>query len=305
MIAVDKEPSGLTSRADRLSSKPLRFVFSEEFESTSDAKSFSYEKPIAGFEAPVETSRKKTSSGRSPYLTKISEAPPLEPTQETELFRRLNFLKYQANCIREEIDRQQPDQTKLEEAESYLQAAAEVRDLLIRSNLRLVISIAKRFTKEDHLFEDLVSEGTVAMMNAVEHFDYQRGFRFSTYATQAVRRAYYRLLAKRAKQQQPVGGSSTEMLDSVPGPSTSGIQQEAAVESLRGKIRDILTVLDAREQRIIKARFGMNDLSPGQTLQRIADELGVCKERVRQLERRAFNKLRARAEELHLDEFVS
>ena len=295
----------LAERAERLSVAPLRFVFSDEFDAPDAAEQIvankRYDQPA---EQPVPARRKSSSSGRMPNLARVTETPPLEPAQETELFRRLNYLKYEANCIRSEIDSDNPDAQQLEKAERYLESAAEVRDLLIRSNLRLVISIAKRFTKEDHLFEDLVSEGTIAVMNAVEHFDYQRRYRFSTYATQAVRRAYYRLLARRAKQQQPLGGTSTEMLDSLPGPSSSGVQQEAAVESLREKMRDILVVLDPREQQIITARFGMNDLEPGRTLQSIADQLGVCKERVRQLERRAFDKLRARAEELHLDEFV-
>ncbi|MCG8586485.1 MAG: sigma-70 family RNA polymerase sigma factor, partial [Pirellulales bacterium] len=291
--------------AQQLVDQPLRFIASDEFADKDIARRIDRERNQAI--EPSKPEEKATTSrrgNRAPGFVRMSETPPLAPERETELFRRLNYLKYEANQQRMLLNPKRPSRKRMDEIEKLLAEADKVRDLLIRSNLRLVISIAKRFTSQDDLFEDLVSEGTVAVMNAVEHFDYQRGFRFSTYATQAVRRCYYRLLAKRAKVKDAMAGSTTEMLDSIPGPQPTNQLTESAVESLQIKMRDILTVLDAREQTIIQARFGMKDLKPAQTLQKIADQLGVCKERVRQLEQRAMTKLRRRASELKLDQFL-
>ena len=293
----------LATRPHYMAAQPLRFVDSDEFENPRIVGDIQNERQRDQL-AATPSVRPLRDSGTTTFIG-MSEAPPLKPERETELFRRLNYLKYEACRLRVSLDPARPKRAQVDRIEQLLTEADEVRDELIRSNLRLVMSIAKRFAEESFLFEDLVSEGAIAVMNAVEHFDYQRGFRFSTYATQAVRRCFYRLLARRAKQRNAIGGAFAELLDSIPCSEPSNELSEKTVESLRVKVREILTVLDAREQSIIQARFGMKNLAPGQTLQRIADQLGVCKERVRQLEQRAMGKLRARAVELKLDEYLS
>jgi RNA polymerase primary sigma factor len=292
----------LTYRAQRLIDQPIRFVANQELADDEVALEIDkYRRRNTDASAHVTACTPSRSGSR---IARMSETPPLEPGRESEMFRQLNLLKFEADRLRTSLDPLCPSSTTLEQIECHLAEGDKIRDLLIRANIRLVMSIAKRFTSDSDFYEDLVSEGTIAVMNAVEHFDYQRGFRFSTYATQAVRRCYYRMLAKRAKVKDVTAGSTTELLDSVPAPEATGALSEIAVDSLRIKMRDILSVLDSREQAIIQARFGMKDREPSQTLQKIANQLGVCKERVRQLEQRALQKLRERASELRLDEYL-
>jgi RNA polymerase primary sigma factor len=296
----------LTYRAQRLIDQPIRFVPNQELADDDVALEINnYRRRNTDASTQVTACTPSRSGSRSPGFARMSETPPLEPGRESEVFRQLNLLKFEADRLRTSLDPLCPSSTTVDQLECLLAEADKIRDLLIRANIRLVMSIAKRFTSDSDFYEDLVSEGTIAVMNAVEHFDYQRGFRFSTYATQAVRRCYYRMLAKRAKIKNVTVGSTTEMLDSVPGPEPTGEMSESAVDSLRFKMRDILSVLDTREQTIIQARFGMKDRKPSQTLQKIANQLGVCKERVRQLEQRALRKLRERASDLRLDEYLA
>lgn len=295
----------LTYRAQRFIDHPIRFVPNQELADDEVAKEVAdYRNRNTSASHQASAPKRSRNGNRMPGFARMSETPPLEPDRESELFRQLNLLKFEADRLRVSLDAERPSSSTLDNIERLLADADEIRDLLIRANIRLVMSIAKRFTRDNDFYEDLVSEGTIAVMNAVEHFDYQRGFRFSTYATQAVRRCYYRMLAKRAKVKDVTAGSTTELLDSVPAPEATGALSESAVDSLRIKMRDILSVLDPREQAIVQARFGMKDRKPSQTLQKIANQLGVCKERVRQLEQRALRKLRERASELRLDEYL-
>jgi RNA polymerase sigma factor (sigma-70 family) len=78
------------------------------------------------------------------------------------------------------------------EIEQCLAASREVRDRIIRANMRLVFSIVKKFVASKHPFDELLSEGVVPLMRAVGNFDYDKGFRFSTYASRAIARDVHR-----------------------------------------------------------------------------------------------------------------
>jgi len=244
----------------------------------------------------------RVSRDLSATLARLCEMPLLEPAEEQDLFRRMNFAKFRAAHLLRWADEEDPDADVVEAIEFHLEVARQIRDRIVRCNGRLVVSIVRQLANAQNGFDDLVSEGVVALMRAVENFDYDRGFRFSTYATRAIRSNLFRLISKSQKQRHRYVTGSTEALQSV---TDEGEEPQISVgqwRSLGGIFAKLLEKLDPREQSIVKARFGMDADKP-KTLQRLADEMGVCKERVRQLEKRALKKLRDMTKDLHLEEF--
>ena len=162
--------------------------------------------------------------------------------------------------------------------------------------MRLVISIVKKFVNLQNSFDDLLSDGIVALIRAVDKFDVGLGFRFSTYATQVVRRnTYRRVMEKQAERQRSAGSIHENGID-ISDDQKESSMSEARWHQLRSKLSLMLDHLDRREKLIIRARFSLGGHRRIQTLQRLADKLGVSKERIRQLEKRALDKLRSMVE---------
>ena len=111
----------------------------------------------------------------------------------------MNYLKFRANSLRSRLDPDRPDSEAVERCERLLKAANLLRDRIIRSNMRLVIAVVKKFVTPQHSFDDMLSDGMYSLMQAVEKFDYDRGFRFSTYAYRAIARNAYRTVTDRYK----------------------------------------------------------------------------------------------------------
>jgi RNA polymerase primary sigma factor len=238
-------------------------------------------------------------------LGRLCEAKLLTPAQETLLFERMNFLRHQATQVRSALDPQRPSRRSLELLDRLLVLADWHRDRIVEANVRLVFSIVKKFVNSDNSFDDLLSDGIVALMRAVDKFDVGRGFRFSTYATQVVRRNAYRDLVQghqeRAKMVSGVENLDMELSDEY---RQSAISEKRWHE-LRARLSVMLDALDRREKFIIRARFSLGSHRRVHTLQALANRLGVSKERVRQLEHRAMEKLRSMVGESQLAELAT
>ncbi len=229
------------------------------------------------------------------HLSRLCEAPLLKPAQEKMLFERMNYLLQQAAIHRSLLTPERPSRRRLELIETYVALADWHRDRIVEANLRLVFSIVKKFVNPNNNFDDLLSDGIVALIRAVEKFDFDRGFRFSTYATQVVRRNSYRtVVLKQQERQKTLGGLQDMDLDLREEDRGSAISEKRWHE-LRARLSVMMGDLDRREKFIIRARFSLGSHRKVHTLQSLADRLGVSKERVRQLERRAMEKLRAMA----------
>jgi len=235
-------------------------------------------------------------NGAPAYFAALYSTPLLDSEQEAALFRRMNFLKFRANQLRAGLNPSRPRATVVEEIESLLAAAAIDRDRIVAANLRLVVSIARRFSGESGDFEELVSDGNLTLLSAVEKFDYARGFRFSTYATHAIQRDFFRQIRKRRTDRARFVQASDESVAAVEDREST---LESQVEQIR-RCGQLSTMMDCelteRERYIVMMRYGLDHDTGRQTLATIGAELGVSKERVRQLEIQAIATLQRASE---------
>jgi RNA polymerase primary sigma factor len=236
------------------------------------------------------------------HLGRLCEASLLTPNQERILFQRMNFLRYQAEVFRTRLNPDKPSKPAIELVERLLVLADWHRDQIVQANMRLVFSIVKKFVNHNNAFDDLLSDGIIALMRAVEKFDYDRGFRFSTYATQVVRRNAYRYVVTKQKERAKIAGGIQELGLDVSDEERQPAISEHRWHELRTRLAVMLGDLDRREKFIIRARFSLGSHRRVHTLQALADRLGVSKERVRQLEKRALDKLSLMAGEVQLAE---
>lgn len=288
----------LVDRFAALQSEPIEYIPNELFDQANAAKIV-----LARDLTPLTSASSAADviSRRSSRIRGIADCELLPPDEESETFRRMNFWKHQAVRLREQIDAQSPDAKRLDELSGMLDSARALRDRIVRANMRLVISVVKKFVDAQNSLDDLISEGAISLMRAVEKFDYARGFRFSTYATYAIRRNLYRFVVARRLERSRFESRSQEFEADLTDETETRITEERWHE-LQRRLTGILRRLDPREQMVIRARFGLDDLASAETLQSLADRMGVCKERVRQLEKRAMTKLRKMAAEASLED---
>ncbi len=241
------------------------------------------------------TAAKRAGVDSPDQVSRLCEAKLLTPQQEVMLFQRMNFLRYQATQERAKLDPERPSKRSLELVYRLLAMADWHRDRIVEANTRLVFSIIKKFVNANNPFDDLLSEGIVALMRAVEKFDFGRGFRFSTYATQVVRRGAYRQVMETQAERSKLQSGVEEMGLDISDEGRQSAISEQRWHQLQSRLSVMMGDLDRRERFIIRARFSLGSHRKVHTLQSLADRLGVSKERVRQLEQRAMEKLRAMA----------
>ena len=234
------------------------------------------------------------------HLARLCEAKLLTPDEEKSVFHRMNYLRFRADALKAKADAS--NSWNCRRIACLLNAADWYRDWIVKSNMRLVISIVKKFVNPQNGFDDLLSDGIVALLRAVDKFDVGMGFRFSTYATQVLRRSTYRsVMEKQTDRQRSVGSIHENGIDIADDEKESSMSEQRWHE-LRARLSLMLNHLDRREKFIIRARFSLGGHRRIQTLQRLADKLGVSKERIRQLEKRALDKLRGMSEAITLPE---
>ena len=280
-------------RAERILELPLDHIPNDCFSKRNA------EKTIMG---PLPESDKKSRaarppSGLPPYLASLYDVPLLNREQEGHLFRKLNFLKYKASKLRESIDLANAKSSVMDEIESLYDQAVEVKNQIVQANLRLVVSIAKRHVSQSEEFFGLVSDGNMSLIRAAEKFDYARGNKFSTYASWAIMKNFARTIPQEFKQRDRFRTSSDEMFVTAEELRKGQYEQESAQELREFQVDKILESLDDREQKIIISRFGLDHKFEPQTLKEVGAQMGVTKERIRQIEARALSKLRMAAQE--------
>ncbi|WP_165251761.1 sigma-70 family RNA polymerase sigma factor [Paludisphaera soli] len=285
-------------RAKRLLETKLEFIGNDSFD---DPKSKSV--IMAPLPAPADGKaprRPKAPKGLPPYLASLYEVPLLDREQEAHLFRQMNYLKSQAVKLREQLDPAKAKTAALDKIEALQEQALAVKNQIIRANLRLVVSIAKRHVGPSNNFFELVSDGNMSLIRAVEKFDYARGNKFSTYASWAIMKNYARTIPEENYRRDRFVTGHEEMFEAAADNRIDEHEYESALKRMQEAIRGMLDRLDDREKLIITSRFGLGGASE-RTLEQLGRELGITKERVRQIESRGVDKLRRIAGEQKLD----
>ncbi len=284
-------------RARRIAELPLDFIPNPLFAKAGVEKSIMAPMPQS------DTAAKKTRlpSGLPPYLASLYEVPLLNREQEGHLFRKFNYLKYKAAKLRDQLDPARAKSTSMDDIESLYDQAVALKNQIVRANLRLVVSIAKRHVGLGDNFFELVSDGNMSLIRAVEKFDFARGNKFSTYASWAIMKNFARTIPDEHKHRDRFRTSHSEMFYSTEERRTDQYEQESAQNQREVQIGKILERLDEREQKIIISRFGLDHGHEPLTLKEVGAEMGVTKERIRQLEARALSKLRVAAQEDKID----
>jgi len=248
--------------------------------------------------------RIKPPEGVPPYLASLYDVPLLSREQEAHLFRKMNYLKYQALKLRDALDPARATASVLGQIDRMLEAALTVKNQIIRANLRLVVSIAKKHVGRTDNFFELVSDGNMSLIRAVEKFDYARGNKFSTYASWAIMKNFIRSIPIENHRRDRFVTGHDDVFEAAADNRSDEHEYENAQKRMRDAVRGMLGRLDDRERKIIISRFGLDGVGE-QTLEQLGKELGVTKERVRQLEARAQGKLRKIAIEERLEAAVS
>jgi len=242
--------------------------------------------------AAVERRRRSPPAGLPSYYSHLWTISLLDWKQEQFYFRRLNFLKYRVAQWNARLRQGSGSASLTEQVEAAERDIDQCRHVLIESNLRLVVSLAKRYAdpSKDGL-EELVSVGNTALVRAVDLFDFRRGFRFSTYVYRSVQRS----LQGHLRQEQTFrtrfvrdGEGLTEHL--IGDAAQSDWALKAADEAQR-TTRQLLQMLGDRERKIVMARFGIDSDEKRQSYAKIGKEIGLSTTRVVQLFNRSMSTL--------------
>ena len=220
----------------------------------------------------------------------MGEWRPLTAPEESLLFRQMNLAYFHAARLRDEMRAGEEDAASLGEFGRLIERAQSIRDALLHAFFKLNLSIAGRFTNCHHPFDELVSEGQLTLLRSISRFDPERGFRFSTYAMHAIRRRILRFIRQRQRERQ---SAKTWCEESSPVDTRRWtLAYERRISETMAIVERLLLQLPPRERYVLRSRFGWGREFEPRTLREIAAELGVSRERVRQLEERALGKLR-------------
>jgi RNA polymerase primary sigma factor len=233
-----------------------------------------------------------------PELAPLYEMPLLNKPQEQHLFRQMNFLKHQlkrmcAKFLRPDgtVDAARVRIEDLEAIERLQEKVTAVKDMLISCNMRLVVSIAKRHAAQTDNFFELLSDGNMSLMRAVEKFDYSRGNKFSTYASWAIMKNFARSIPEEKHHRERYVTGRDELFDLAPDSRTDEYELVSSAEQAAHRVNRLLEHLSPRDREIVRLRAGLDGSEP-KTLEEIGQQLGITKERVRQLNVRIMKQLR-------------
>ncbi|MFM9964165.1 MAG: sigma-70 family RNA polymerase sigma factor [Planctomycetaceae bacterium] len=284
-------------RARNLIDHPIEFMDHESFRHA-DADAVILGPPPAR-EADDEAHAQP--EGLPAYLESLYQLPLLTREEEGYYFRKMNYLKFKAEELRKTLNPQRPKSDVMREVERMLEDSLSIKNFLIRSNLRLVVSIAKKHMRPNTNFFETVSDGNMSLLRAIEKFDYSRGNKFSTYASWAIMKNFARTIPAENTLLDRYKTGADEVFRMSSDHRADQFQAERENHTQHDILMRILDRLDPREREILLLRFGLRPGDEPKTLEQVGHRFGVTKERARQLEARGLKKLRQIAADEKLD----
>lgn len=308
----DLQRDKLRLRALELLGMEVHFIYSSEFESLDEDNSAIVDAEEVLNLLHVRSTESAKVVANNPLVASTEAAashnwsapdPLLTFEQEQTLFRSLNLLRFRINRLRSRLSATNPSRKTVREIEASILLIERIRQQLVSSNLRLVSSIARRFSSTFTDVDDFSSDGCMILLGAIDRFDYSRRLRFSTYATHSIQRHFFRAWKVRQRRKERFSNADAALLSEVPQQEEESPiceDPESLVQQLLIQADD---VLDQREHQILRDRFGLSGHDrKGRTLREIAADLGISKERVRQLQMKALGKLREILDPNHANE---
>jgi len=274
----------------------IRFIPNDDFRTASEDEFAQIDEDLYVTEEERNSTAGDAASAQT-FHSAVDSSRLLTFEGEQLLFKRLNFLRFRANAIQVSLPQRRPPKKKLKEISRLLAEADSTREEIARANLRLVMSIARKHSSCEDQCDEFVAEANGILLYAIDKFDFSRGYRFSTYATHAIQRHLFRLVSRVQKRSQR---ETTE--SSAPESATSGdvrTDEPTAGDYLTAAnsiVSRMSEVLDERETAIVVGRFGLDESGKSHSLREIGEQLGISKERVRQLLQQSVTKLAVIAE---------
>ena len=288
-------PRALRARVEAILLEDYSFMDSPVYRQRGiEQELFNFDKepelPMVGWYQPTREEIAEQLSG-TPQLMKGPE--------EKLMFLRFNFAKRKLTQLQKKAKREELTRELAEQIVEWHRRFEHFREYLVRTNLALVLAMAKRTRLGDVDFAEIVSEGNMALMRAVDKFNVDKGFKFSTYACRAILKAFSRTAMKssRYKTRFPVE-FEPEMEKSDWSDRKRDAVEEDCIDELKQIVNRNLADLSSVEQTVIRRRFNWEQAEETPlTLEEVGLIIGVTKERVRQIQNKALLKIRAVMEE--------
>jgi RNA polymerase sigma factor (sigma-70 family) len=223
----------------------------------------------------------------------------MKADEERLMFLRFNYAKRKLGELQKMAQREGLSAEMADEAIEWHRRYEYYREYLVRTNLALVLAMAKRTRLGQTDFAEIVSEGNMALLRAVDKFNVERGFKFSTYACRAILKAFSRTATKASKRRSrfPVE-FEPDLERSDWSDRRRDMVQEECIEELKHIVERNLADLTSVEQTVIRQRFNWQEKSDSElTLEEVGKIIGLTKERVRQIQNKALAKIKLAMEE--------
>jgi RNA polymerase sigma factor (sigma-70 family) len=223
----------------------------------------------------------------------------MKAPEEKLMFLRFNYSKFRLTKLQKKLLKDGIDKETAEEFLEWHRRFEHFREYLVRTNLALVLAMAKRTRLGDTDFAEIVSEGNMALLRAVDKFNVERGFKFSTYACRAILKAFSRTAMKSSRHKSRFPVEFEPDLEKSDWTDRKRDQvEEDCVDELKQIVDRNLAELSDVEQTVIRRRFNWQQQEENPlTLEEVGKIIGVTKERVRQIQNKALLKIRNVMEE--------
>jgi len=232
--------------------------------------------------------------------------PTLSQDQEQHLFMRYNYARFKVAMLLQKYSKKRLTAPGTRQMLAWGHRALAARSVIVRLNLPLVLAMAKRTKLGNIDFNEMISEGNMALLRSVEKFDCSRGFKFSTYSCRAILKSFSRV-AMRASRYR--GTFPTEFDPAMERSDFVERRRDNIENDCISELKDIflrnLAGLSDVETTVIRERFALGQPIDGEaprpkTLEQVGHIIGVTKERVRQIQNNALKKMRTTLEERYL-----